>query len=141
MGLMFDKKVNEYLADCTPKFTKEDLIQVLEEEDIPGTDTNIRLFMEINSDMHLFREAMTVEWFERMGYIARKDFSTYDRDEFPGTWKMDDIIFKVVHYGFGEANKFNIWVNDDLFRSGITAREVLNYKDAMSYGRTVKRIP
>ena len=141
MSFMFDKGVDEYLANCTPKFNKEDLIRVLEEEYIPGTDANIRLFMEINSDMRNFREAMTAEWFERMGSIARKNFTTYDRDEFPGTWKMDDIIFKVVHYGFGEANKFNIWVNDDLFRSGITAREVLNYKDAMSYGRTVKRIP
>lgn len=140
MSFMFDKSVDEYLADCTPKFSKEDLIQVLEEEDIPGTDTNIRLFMEINSDMRNFREAMTAEWFERMGSIAREDFQFYDQDEFPGTWKMDDLTFKVVPFGFGEVDKFSIFVNDDLFRSKITSREVANYKDAMSYGRTVRRI-
>ena len=83
---------------------------------------------------------MTAEWFERMGSIARKDFKSYDQDEFPGTWKMDDLTFKVVPFGFGEVDKFSIFVNDDLFRSKITSREVANYKDAIGYGRTVRRI-
>lgn len=140
MGSTFDKKVNEFLENCLPRFTKEDLVTVLEDEGIPGTYQNILLFMDLNKDMKLFREAMIGEWFERMDAIARKDFDVYDKDEFPGTWKMDDIIFKVVPHGYGKADLYNLHVNDDLFSSGITSDEVIKYKDAMGYGRTVRRL-
>ena len=140
MGFMFDKKVEEYLENCLPKFSKEDLIGALEYEGIPGTDTNIRLFMEINSDMRNFRESMTAEWFERMGAIAWKDIDVYDKDEFPGKWKMGDITFEVVLYGFGKADAYNLFVDDNLFRTNITSKEVSVYKEAMSYGRTVRRL-
>lgn len=140
MGFMFDKKVEEYLENCLPKFCKEDLIGVLEDEGIPGTDTNIRLFMEINSDMKAFREAMTSEWFERMGSIVWKDYHVYDKDEFPGKWQMDNIKFEVVPFGYGKVNSYNLIVDDYLFRTNITSEEITKYKEAMSYGRTVRRL-
>lgn len=65
----FDKQVNEFLKDSMPTLCKEELIFILERENIPGTDENIKRFIEINNDISYFATLIYEDWLERMSWL------------------------------------------------------------------------
>lgn len=72
----FDKQVNEYLKGSMPTLCKEDLISVLEQQNIPGTDENIKRFIEINNDMGYFASLLYEDWLERISCLINpNDYS------------------------------------------------------------------
>ena len=74
----FNKKVQEYIDSFTPKWCKEDLIAVLEDVGVEGTDENLAKFMEENSSMRGFRECLIEDWFERMRWLVDKEIYKED---------------------------------------------------------------
>lgn len=72
----FDKQVNKYLKGFMPTLCKEDLISALEQQNIPGTDENIKRFIEINNDIGYFASLLYEDWLERISWLINpNDYS------------------------------------------------------------------
>ena len=52
------------------------IISVLEQQNIPGTDENIKRFIEINNDIGYFASLLYEDWLERISWLINpNDYS------------------------------------------------------------------
>ena len=87
----FDDEVQDYLDSFTPKWTREDLEQVLANKGIAPTEENLKRFMELNPVMEGIKGCFIEDWFERMSY--RVDEGKYNMAI--DKWKIDDMIVEI----------------------------------------------
>ena len=143
----FDDEVQDYLDSFTPRYTKEDLEQVLRNAGIPPTEKNLRKFMELNPQMSGvmgFMECLIDDWYCRMDALVMTANKS-DYEIAVKKWKMDDMIVEIRigdDYLGEELDRFSeayeVYVDGDMKWNYLTLGNAKDLCSAIALGRKVE---
>lgn len=142
----FEEEVQMYLDNFTPRYSIDDLKQVLGDGGVPPTEENLRRFMEANPRMDAICGLLTEDWYERMSYLV--DEGKYDMAI--DKWKIDNMTVEIRLdnedcWDYSELDSlknlhdaFEIWIDGEMKWNCLyydNAREII---EGIGYGRKVE---